>query len=104
MPSIFGSEERTENLFEISWSIPSAVPHRDQHLIGFVRTGKDNRLSRSIIHRGHRFDSVHHEIENDLLQLHAVSENRRETGGLFPPEPRLVARPQSASIGQPLQS
>jgi len=46
----------------------------------------DEQLSRAIPHRGHRFDPVHHEIENDLLQLHAVSEDRREIGGKFQPQ------------------
>ena len=49
------------------------VLHGNEQLIGFVLTGSNEHLPRSIHDSLHSFDTVHYQIENHLLQLDSIA-------------------------------
>src|SRR4029453_3249671 len=60
-----GGVESIENLFEVLSIEPNAgVLHGHEQLVGFVLTGSNTHLPRSIRDSIHRFDTVHHQIKN----------------------------------------
>jgi len=81
--------EGGEELLEINrgqaWS---RILHRDQHFIRFDVSSGDEQLSRPFRDRAHCLDRVDNEIEDDLLQLYAISFDERQTL----PEGRLHRR------------
>ena len=40
--------------------------------------GGDHQLPRPIIHAAHGFDGIHDQVQQHLLQLHPIAENRRK--------------------------
>src|SRR5262249_22211322 len=81
-PLRLGRVESVEDLFEVLPVKPDAgVLHGDERFVRFIWTRADEQLSRPARRRSHRLDTVHHEIENDLLQLHSVTKHGRQIGG-----------------------
>src|SRR4029434_878707 len=81
-----GGVESIEDLFEILPVDPNTgVLYSDKHFVRFMLTRTDEQLSRSIGHRCHSFDTVHNEVENDLLQLHPIPQHRRKITGQVHP-------------------
>src|SRR2546427_69140 len=56
--------------------------------------------ARPVAHVPHRLDPIHHEVQCALLQLHAVTEPRREIGGQSPPHHHTVAAHFAFGEGQ----
>src|SRR5262245_44668885 len=50
----------------------------------------DEQLSATVSHRSHRFDTVHHEVDNHLLQLHSISQHRQDIGGQLHPQHHAI--------------
>src|SRR6266481_9897217 len=55
--------------------------HAEEHPITFVSSGLDQQLPGSIMDDIHRIRSIPEEVQNYLLQLHAVTCDRREIVG-----------------------
>ena len=54
------------------------ILHRDQHAIRFGLSGGDEQLPRPFRRRVHCLDSVHYEVEDNLLQLYAIAFDERQ--------------------------
>src|SRR6266403_54068 len=55
--------------------------HAEEHPIAFVSFGPDQQLPRAIMDSVHRIRSIPQEVQNYLLQLHAVTCDKREVAG-----------------------
>ena len=49
------------------------------HVPRFVDAGSHPEQTRSICHRCHGFDAIHDQVQQDLLQLNAISKHVRES-------------------------
>ena len=77
-PVGLGREERREYPLGLPRINPrTRVRHRHRHPIAFRPTGTDRQNSRLILCR-HGVNGVHDQVEKDLLQLDAVSPDRRQ--------------------------
>jgi len=56
----------------------SRIFHSEEHTIAFVSFGSDQQLTRAIMDGVHRIRSIPEEVQNYLLQLHAVTCDERE--------------------------
>src|SRR6476659_9897482 len=71
-----GGEEGIEYAIELIWGNADAgVSHRDQGVVPIVLAHSNHELA-LIRNIGHGFDAVQDEVDDDLLQLHAVTEDR----------------------------
>jgi hypothetical protein len=55
--------------------------HAEEHPIAFVSFGPDQQLPGAIMDGIHRIRSIPEEVQNYLLQLHAVTCDKREVVG-----------------------
>ena len=49
------------------------ISHGDLHAIRPIALAADEQVASAIAHLAHRFDGVDDQVENHLLQLHAVA-------------------------------
>ncbi len=49
------------------------ISHGDLHAICPIGLAADEQVASAIAHLAHRFDGVDEQVENHLLQLHAVA-------------------------------
>jgi hypothetical protein len=80
-----GGKERIEELVLLLRRQPRArIADRDQHLtiLAALRPDGQHACSVCILHR---FDAVHHQVHQHLLQLHAISQDLREVCSEFRP-------------------
>ena len=57
------------------------VLHRDENLVSDVLVRSDQKVAGSIHDSQHSFYSIHHEIDDHLLQLDPITEHRGQRGG-----------------------
>ena len=48
------------------------------HLTRVNVPGGDHQFSRPLTYSAHRFETIHDQIQHDLLQLHPIAENRKD--------------------------
>ena len=65
--------------------------HRDQNLACIILARPDHQLARPVRDRLHRFNAVDDEIEDDLLQLDPIAEDRGKGRGEFHSQRHPVA-------------
>ena len=69
-----GGEEGVEQTIQVlGIDADAEVLHRHEHLVSGMLMRADQELARPICLR-HGLNTVHHEIDDDLLQLHPVPE------------------------------
>jgi hypothetical protein len=72
-----GEEGLEHSLAGFCGEAGAAVDHR--HLDPtFVAVGADDEEARAIRRLGHGLDSVDHQVDHDMLQLHAIAADRRQ--------------------------
>ena len=57
------------------------VLHRDENLVSGVLVRSDQKVAGSIHDSHHGFYSIHHEIDDHLLQLDPITGHRGQRGG-----------------------
>src|SRR6266550_1570738 len=63
----FCRKESLEKMIETLGLQPNpGVLHRDEHFIGFMLTGPNEQIPRSVRDCAHSFDAVHHQIQDHL--------------------------------------
>jgi hypothetical protein len=76
----FGGEERVEQLVRVLDGDPdTAILHCYQHLVRFVLMRSDHQFARPIRDRLHRFDAVHDQVDDHLLQLDRIAEDHGQS-------------------------
>src|SRR3984893_16525413 len=77
----FGGEEGVEQPVLVLGGDPdTAVLHCYHQLVCFVLMRSDHQFARPIRDRLHRFDAVHHQIDDYLLQLDPIGEDYGQSG------------------------
>jgi hypothetical protein len=72
-------EEGVEEAVRVlSGDSDTAVLYCYPHLLRFVLVRSEHQFARTIRDRLHRFDAVHHQIDEHLLQLDPVTKHRRQ--------------------------
>ena len=74
-----GRMERLEEAREGRRRQPrTRIANRDEHAARLGLTGADQQLARSLPDLAHRFNGVHDQVQDHLLQLDSVPENARK--------------------------
>ena len=74
----------------------AGIPHAHADTIAVLPCGSDQQLPRPIVDANHRVRGIAEEVENDLLVLDAIANDRWEVGG----ELRLNDHPVSLKLTQ----
>ena len=81
-PLRLGRIESVEEMLQIFCTQPrTRILYRDKYPLRFIRAGSNQQLAYIRAGSTHRLDRVHHQIENDLLQLDPVCQNDRHIIG-----------------------
>jgi len=79
-PVIFRSVERLEKPVRNLWGeSDSCILHRQTHMIVFVSLSSDQQLPGTIVNCTHGVGSIPKQVQNDLLQLHTIARDKRQT-------------------------
>src|ERR1700722_5553592 len=71
-----GSEEGVENMFHaFGVESRSGILHHDLYAPGFVGLRTDQQDTRPVCYRSHGLDTVHDQVQDDLLQLDPITQN-----------------------------
>jgi hypothetical protein len=65
---------------------PCRSPAPPKYFVGVVLLRSNKHVARPIRDWRHRFKSVHHQVDNHLLQLDPIAEHRRQCGREFRPQ------------------
>src|SRR5450631_4592112 len=88
----FGGEEGVEQPVSIlGGKSDTAVAYRDQHVVDFLLERSDHQFARSVRDWLNRIDAIDDEIEDYLLQLDPIAEDRAKGWGEFHPQRHPVA-------------
>src|SRR5437879_8154551 len=72
----FGGEEGVEQPVRILGGDPdAAIRYTYKHLVRLVLTRSDHQLARPIRDRLHRFNAIHHQVNDHLLQLDPITKD-----------------------------
>src|ERR1700719_3447175 len=72
----FGGEEGGEQPVRILGGDPdAAIRYTYEHLFGLVLAGSDHQFAWPIRDRLHRFNAVHHQVNDHLLQLDPITKD-----------------------------
>ena len=88
----FGCEEGVEQPVRVLGGDPdAAVFHGYKSFAAFVLVRSDYKLARPGCDRLHRFDAVHYQIDDHLLQLDPIGEDHGQSGCELRPQRHSVA-------------
>jgi hypothetical protein len=94
MPPDWVAKNAVNSRSASSTDIPkAAVPHRYQDLLCVVQLRSDHQFARPVGDRLHRLDAAHHQIDEHLLRLDPIGEDRGKGGGEFQLQHHLVGDP-----------
>src|SRR3984893_772022 len=78
--SRLGRVKRIEQVIEaLRFQSRARIAYGDEHAVRRVQTRVDQQLARSLADLAHRFDGVHDQVQDHLLQLDSISPDARQT-------------------------
>ena len=106
MPLVFRRVESFEQLVHTLWiEAHASIPHDHTHTVAVVPFRADHHLPRAIIDARHRVGRVQQQVQNDLLQLDAIADDRRADRRPVPAaEPPGFSAGHSTTAQSPLAS